>query len=463
MAEPCPMLREVLDPAETPQPLKGELGVDVAIVGGGYLGLWTALALQRQEPQLRILVLEADLCGSGASGRNSGMALPYWTKFEALEARFGAEEALRLCEVSARALDEIEAFAREESLDIEFRRAGWLWGATAAGQEGRWQGVMEALARHGRTPFRALDRAGVEALLDAPGYRCGAYDPAPATLHPGKLARGLRRVALARGIAIAERSPLLSLQRGRLSVLTTPQGRVTAERVVLAMNAWSLAVAELRSAILVITSDDGVTAPVPDFLERRRWRQGPIVTNSAVFVSGFRTTANGRIVGGVTGGKIGFGRLRGQRFEGPTPREPDILAALDETFGPGHGLSLAASWRGPIDRTRDGLPLYGRLPGPAALFYGYGFSGNGIVGCRLGGTILASLVLGRRDEWSGCGLVQPPGRWMPPEPVRYLGAHLVRGAVRQKDRFDREGRRQGPLGRALAGLAPGGVVTTRKD
>lgn len=458
----CAMLTEALRPDEPPQPLTGDRKVDVAIVGGGYLGLWTALALRELEPQLRILVLEADLCGGGASGRNSGMALPYWTKFEALEARLGAAEALSICDASAAALDEIEAFARDNALDIEFRRAGWLWGSTAAGQDGRWRGVMEALGRHGRAPFRALDRAGVESLLDAPGYRCGAHDPGPATLHPGKLARGLRRVALARGIEIAERTPMLALERGRPSVIATPGGKVTAERVVLAINAWSLRVPELRAGILVITSDDAVTAPVPDFLERHRWRHGPIVTNSAVFVSGFRTLADGRIVGGVTGGKVGFGSLTGQRFAGRTPREPDILAALDETFGPGHGLTLATSWRGPIDRTRTGLPLYGRLPGTAELFYGYGFSGNGIVGCRLGGSILASLALGRRDRWSACGLAQPPERWMPPEPVRYLGAHAVRWAVRQKDRLDRAGRRQGAIGRALAGLAPGGVVTTRK-
>ncbi len=459
----CVMLREALDPAEPPVLLRGAEQADVAIVGGGYLGLWTALELRRAEPQLRIAVLEADLCGGGASGRNSGMALPYWTKFEALAARCGVAEALRLCDASVAALDEIEAFATAQGLDIEFRRAGWLWGATSAGQEGRWQGVMAALAKQGREPFRALDKAGVEALLTAPGYRCGAYDPAPATLHPGKLARGLRRVALAQGIRIFEQSPMRRLDRGRPAVIATPLGSLTAGRVVLAINAWSLRVPELRPGILVITSDDAITAPVPDFLNRQCWRQGPIITNSSVFVSGFRTTRDGRIVGGVTGGKVGFGSLADQRFEGRTPREPDIAAALTETFGPGHGLTLATSWRGPIDRTRTGLPLYGRLPGPAELFFGYGFSGNGIVGCRLGGQILAALALGRRDEWSGCGLVTQPERWMPPEPIRYLGAHLVRGAVRQKDRLDNAGRRQGAIGRALANLAPGGVVTTRKS
>jgi len=461
-----PMLREALDPADRVEPLQGERQADVCIVGGGYLGLWTALELKAAEPGLRVVVVEADICGGGASGRNSGMALPFWTKFAALAARGGREEALRIGDASVAALDEIAAFAAAHALDIEFRRAGWLWGATCARQEGRWRPVIEALAAAGRAPFRELDRQGVAGLLDAPGYRCGAYDPAPATLHPGKLARGLRRVALARGIAIHEASPMRRLERGSRPSVHTPGGRIQADRVILAMNAWSLAVPELRPGILVITSDDGVTSPVPDFLERHRWGAGPIVTNSGVFVSGFRPTRDGRIVGGVTGGRIGFGSLgfgqgAGQRFEGRTPREGDILAALAETFGEGHGLTLAGSWRGPIDRTQSGLPLFGPLPGEERILFGYGFSGNGIVGCKLGAKVLAALALQRRDAWAEGPLVTAPGRFMPPEPLRYVGAHLVRWAVRQQDRRDRQGRGQGPLARRLAALAPGGVVTTK--
>lgn len=457
-----PMLLEALAGEAPAPPLRERRRADVCIVGGGYLGLWTALGLKRAEPALEVALLEADICGGGASGRNSGMALPLWTKIEALEARCGREEALRIAEASVAALDEIEAFARDGGLDIEFRRAGWLWGATCAGQVGRWRGVMATLSALGREPFRELDRQGVEGLLHAPGLLAGAYDPVPATLHPGKLVRGLRAAALAAGVAIYERSAMVRLERGSAPAVVTAEGRVDAGRVILCMNAWSLALPELRPGILVITSDDVVTPPVPDFLERHRWRQGPLVTDSGVFVAGWRTTADGRVVAGVTGGKIGFGSLDGQRFEGRTPREGDILAALRQGFGELGELSVAASWRGPIDRTRSGLPLFGPLPGEERILFGYGFSGNGIVGCKLGAKILASLALERRDEWAACGLVGRPERWMPPEPIRYVGAHMVRWAVRQQDRRDREGRATGRLARSLAALAPGGVVTTRR-
>jgi len=459
----CAMLLEALRPDEAPAPpLAGEIGADLCIVGGGYLGLWTAIEAKRAEPALSVVVLEADICGSGSSGRNSGMALPYWTKFEGLAAQCGQAEALALCDASLAALDEIDAFAREHAIDIEFRRSGWLWGATSERQKGRWNGVIAGLEKVGRAPFAALDRAGVEALIDAPGYLAGAYDPAPATIHPGKLARGLRRVALGLGVQLHENTPMQRLERGSAPAVTTPQGRVRAKRVVLAINSWSLAFPELRSGILVITSDDMVTRPAPAFIAKHRWRDGLIVTDSALFVSGFRATVDGRIVGGVTGGKVGYGALSGQRFYGRTPREGDIVAALARHFGSADGVEVASSWRGPIDRTQAGLPRYGHLPGAPAALFGYGFSGNGIVGCRLGGKILASLALEKRDRWATCGLVVQPGRWLPPEPLRYVGAHLVRWAVRKQDRADLENRRVGGLVQRLAALAPGGVVTTRK-
>jgi glycine/D-amino acid oxidase-like deaminating enzyme len=458
----CAMLLEALRPGEAAPPLAGDVGCDLCIVGGGYLGLWTAIEAKRAEPSLAVVLIEADICGSGASGRNSGMALPYWTKFEGLEAQCGREEALAICDASLAALGEIDGFAKEHGLDIEFRRSGWLWGATSERQNGRWNGVIAALDRVGRAPFKALDRSGVQALIDAPGYLGGAYDPAPATIHPGKLARGLRRVALALGVQLYERTPMRHLERGTEPVVTTPQGRIKAKRVALAINAWSLAFPELRSGILVITSDDMTTKPAPEFIARHRWRDGLIVTDSALFVSGFRASLDGRVVGGVTGGKVGYGALSGQRFYGRTPREGDIVAALARQFGSAEGVQVASSWRGPIDRTQAGLPRYGHLPGSPAVLFGYGFSGNGIVGCRLGGRILASLALGKQDRWANCGLVVQPGRWLPPEPLRYVGAHLVRWAVRKQDRADLENRKVGGLVQRLAALAPGGVVTTRK-
>src|SRR3954467_963268 len=141
-----PMLREAGDLDAVAPTAEGNIKADVCIVGGGYLGLWTAIRLLQAEPSLSVVIVEADLCGSGASGRNSGMALAWWSKFEALAAACGLDEALRLCRESAQAIEAVGAFCRTHDKDIEFRRTGWIWGATAARQEGRWTSVVEALA-----------------------------------------------------------------------------------------------------------------------------------------------------------------------------------------------------------------------------------------------------------------------------------------------------------------------------
>lgn len=458
-----PMLREVDDLGDLCPRLEGEHRADLCIVGGGYLGLWTALEIKAAEPSMEICVIEADICGGGASGRNSGMALPWWTKIEALIAQCGTDEGLRLARASVTAIDEIAAFADTHRFDIEFARTGWLWGSTSPREDGRWGGIIDALDHHGEAHFAELDRAGVEALVDAPGFRGGALDAACATLHPAKLVRGLRRVALQRGVTIFEETAMTNLRRGSPALIETDAGQVLARRVVLAMNAWSTAVPELDRGIFILTSDDAVSDPVPDFMAQRRWADGPILTDSAVFVSGYRPMADGRVSAGVSGGAIAFGHLGRTRWEGATPRAGDIAAAFTRGFGEGHGITFRDSWRGPIDRTRSGLPLFGPLPGHPNIHYGYGFSGNGIVGCRIGAQIMTSLVLERDDPWSNSGLVHPVEPWMPREPIRYIGAHMVRQAIRRQDQLDRMERDAGPITRKLASLAPGGIVTTATD
>ena len=119
---------------------------DVCIVGGGYTGLWTALRLNELEPGATIVLLDADICGGGPSGRNGGFALSWWPKIETLIKRAGEEEAFRLVRISERAVDELGAFCEREGIDAHYRRGGWLWTATSPAQVGSWEGAMAAAA-----------------------------------------------------------------------------------------------------------------------------------------------------------------------------------------------------------------------------------------------------------------------------------------------------------------------------
>lgn len=457
----CVWLREAIAPGETDAPsLSGHVSADVCIVGGGMAGLWTAIEIKAREPSCDIAIVEADICGGGASGRNSGMVLSQWAKLAALKAFCGKEQAVFLGDAFGASARNIEAFCNANGIDAEFRPDGWVWGATCPRHVGSWNSIIEELALCGRAPFTRLTRDEIAALCGTDRFLAGIHDPSAATLHPGKLVRGLRRVALARGIRIYENSRMLKLDRQRPAIVHTAGGTIRAPVCVLTLNVWSTALPELRSAILVIASDDAVTAPVPELLEKAGYLRRPLMGDSQTFVTGFRTTADHRFQPGISGGIIGFGSLGDNRFEGRSIREADIRASVARGFPAFADLPFTDSWCGPIDRTRSGLPLFGPLPGAPHILYGYGFSGNGVATTPVTARILASLALGVRDEWSTCGLVRQPERWLPPEPIRYVGAHLVRQAIRRKDRLEQEDRVPGPLVRALAAMAPGGITTS---
>lgn len=462
-----PWLREAIQPGERDEPaLEGAQKADVCIVGGGLAGLWTAIEIKRRAPQTDVAIVEADICGGGASGRNSGMVLSQWAKFQALEAFCGTDGAMRLGHHFGASADNIEKFAQEHGIDAEFRRDGWIWGATCERHVGSWRGILAALAKHDLAPFREIDKAEIAARTGSTSFLAGIHDPSAATLHPGKWVRGVRRVALKFGVRIYENSPMTRLQRSAPPVVRTAKGAITATRVILTMNAWSLAIPELRSGILVIASDDAVTEPIPELLDKLGYKAKPLMGDSQLFVTGFRTTGNHRFNPGITGGVIGFGAMgfgngAGDRFEGKSMREDVIRACVVRGYPALADVPFADSWYGPIDRTRSGLPLFGALPGSPDILYGYGFSGNGLSTTPIAGRVLASLALGQQDEYAGCGLVRPPERWLPPEPIRYIGAHMVRAAIKRKDAADQAGRQPGFIVRSLAGLAPGGITTSR--
>ncbi|HEX2045094.1 MAG TPA: FAD-binding oxidoreductase, partial [Gaiellaceae bacterium] len=216
-----------------PQPLQGDVEADFCVVGGGYTGLWTAIRLAELEPAARVVLLEADVCGGGPSGRNGGFALSWWPKLETLEQRAGREEAVRLARASEEAVTELGAFCEREGIDAHFHRGGWLWTATSPAQLDSWLGVVEAAAAAGAEPYRLLSAGEVQERTGSPVHLGAAFEANAATVQPALLARGLRRAAAARGVRVCERSPLVALDR-EAGVARTPGGSVRAEAVVLA-------------------------------------------------------------------------------------------------------------------------------------------------------------------------------------------------------------------------------------
>ncbi|HSK15201.1 MAG TPA: FAD-binding oxidoreductase [Gaiellaceae bacterium] len=452
-------LREAL-PGETgdssPELLE-PVSADVCVVGGGYTGLWTALRVKELEPAADVALVESDICGGGPSGRNGGFALSWWPKIESLVKRVGEGEAFRLVRASAEAVTELGEFCEREGVDAHFRQGGWLWTATSPVQVGSWEGAVAAAERAGERPFELLAADEVHRRTGSPVHLGAAFEAGAATVQPALLARGLRRVALARGIRIFERSPMVDLDRDA-GVVHTPSGSVRAGAVVLATGAWLSAVRELTSAIVAVASDMIATAPMAERLEEAGWVGGESISNCRLMVHYYRTTADGRIAFGQGGQRHVFGGRVDDEFLGETP--PSTRASLERDLVRlvpyARGVGVTHAWAGPIDRTLDGLPFFGRLPGAARIVYGAGYSGNGVAPSLTAGKILASSALGRDDEWSGCGLNRGAPGTFPPEPFRYLGGFAVRAAVRRKESREDEGRSVDPLTRRLAALAPQG-------
>lgn len=451
-------LQEVADVNEPPLPaLEGEVRADIAIIGGGYVGLWAALRIKEHDPACDVVILEQDICGGGASGRNGGFVLSWWAKIATMAKLFGKEDAIALGRASEEAITEISRFCSTHGNDAHYCQSGWLWTATTEAQLGAWEKPARLCEEFGVPAFRRLTDAEVARRAGSPTHRAGILERCGATVQPAALVRGLRRVALERGVRICENTPVTSLGRTRPCLLKTPRGTLHADRVVIATNGWAANLPELSRALVIISSDIVATAQIPERLEQIGWTGGEAITDSQQMVDYYRTTHDGRIAFGKGAGRVAYGGNIGVEFDRNAQRIPEVLADFHRYYPALRNVPVEYDWSGPVDRSADGMPLLGHLGGREHIVYGVGWSGNGVGPSVIGGRILASLALGRNDEWSACPLVDRPIPPLPREPVRYVGAWLVRNAIKRKESAEARGHKPSALDAALARLAPSGL------
>jgi glycine/D-amino acid oxidase-like deaminating enzyme len=438
-------------------PLIGRRKTDIVIIGGGYVGLWTALRIKKLDPNVDVTILEADICGGGASGRNGGFVLSWWPKFSSLVALFGKNEAVRLAQASEDAIDEIGEFCRKYVPQAEFRRSGWLWTATSMAQDASWNDVVKLADETKPGAFKSLSPAEVACLSGSPTHLSGVLEGSGAVVHPGHLVRGLREQALTLGVTIHENTKVRRFtRRGRLEV-RTEQGILTADRIIVATNAWAAGLRELHTRLFVISSDIVATAPIPRQLQEIGWYEGPAVTDSQTLVCYYRTTDSGRVVFGKGGWAIGIGGYMPPAMERHSGRADMVTRDFHRYYPMLRQVPVTHDWAGPIDRTYNSLPIIDWLNKEKTVAVGVGWSGNGVGPSVVGAKMLASMVLGRDDEWSNAGLVSAPAKHFPPDPIRYIGAHLVREAIIRKERAEALAIRPGRISVALSNLAPSGL------
>jgi len=439
------------------QHLEGEHRADVCIVGGGYSGLWTAIRLKELDPALNIALVEADICGAGASGRNGGIANGWLWRINTLVGLCGADDAVALTRASMSAIDDVERFCRAEGIDAQFRRAGWYWTATNRAQIGAWSQALETADGLGLGGLHAVEPSDLVRRLGSAAHLAGIVDRHAAILQPALLARGLRRVASKRGVRIYEKSPVVRVDGGSRPRVRTASGTVAAERIVLAANAWMVHLPAFRRRIVQLSSDIIATEPIPARLNELGWAGNESWSDTRINLNYARPTADRRIAFGRGGGTIAFGGRLGPRFDHSPAKTRLVRHAFRRVFPALDDVTITHAWSGPVDRAVSGFPWFDALGRNGRVFYAIGYSGTGIAACAMGGRILASLVLERDDEWTSLGAVlrriqSPPS--LPPEPARYIAGRIVQLGVARKEHAEDRGRRPSRVAETLAGLVP---------
>jgi glycine/D-amino acid oxidase-like deaminating enzyme len=430
-------------------PLHGDTTADVVILGGGYTGMWTAWFLKEAEPAIDVVLLEADICGGGPSGRNGGFLNGMYEDLGTMLRRFG-EEGRRTSELAARSIEEIGAWCDERGIDAWWGLHGDLGISTGPAFDDSVRKTVEEAERNGVGHlYRLLSAEEVRERFDSPVARIGLTMSHTAGVQPARLARGLRRVLIERGVRIHEGTPVTRFG-ARTATAETPGGAVRAGRAVLGLNAWSNALPAFRRSMYVRATYMVVTAPAPERLEAIRWTGGEGVYDMRTSLHYLRTTADGRIAFGGAGHRVAPKTIDGRyRYHERSVRE--LVADFRRWFPAFDDVPLEAAWGGPIDVSGMHLPFFGTLDGGIA-HYGVGFTGNGVGPCHLGGKILAGLTLGREDEYTSLPIARGPVKLLPPEPLFSIGEKTVVRAVIRRDDLLEVGRRVDPVTQAIAHL-----------
>lgn len=413
------------DPLVPRPPLGGDVAVDVAIVGAGFTGLWTALALKIADPALRITVLEREVAGFGASGRNGGWcsaALPM--SLASIAERHGRAGAVAMQRAMFATVDEVLATAASEGIDCDAAKGGHLHAARSPAQLPRLAAEISDARSwgFGEDVVRLLDRDEATERIAVTGLLGATYTPHCAAINPAKLVRGLARAAERRGVTIHEGTPVDAIQPGRAR---TPHGVVSAEVIVRATEAYTAQLPGAGRDLVPLYSLMIVTEPLPDDVWAGiGWADRETFDDARRLIIYAQRTADGRIALGGRGAPYHF--RSGVRPE--HDRDPGVHASLRsvlvELFPALTGVRITHEWGGPLGAPRDWHCSVG-LDRATGLAWAGGYVGDGVATTNLAGRTLADLITGKDTDLTRLAWVGHRSRRWEPEPFRWLGINAL--------------------------------------
>ena len=419
-------------------PLDGVTTADLAVVGAGYSGLWTALLAKEREPGRDVLVIEAGTAGWAASGRNGGFCSQSVTHgFDNGLSRF-PDEMDTLERLGRANLDAIAATVERYGIDCDFARTGELSVATAGWQWAQLREEYAAAAARGADVV-LLDRDAVRAEVDSPTYRGGLWDRTGcAMVDPARLVWGLRAACRSLGVRFHDNSPVTAISRSRAGLdLRTWRGRVTARQVALATGAHGTGLLRrLRHFVEPVYDYVLMTEPLSaDQLASIGWRRRQGIGDAGNQFHYYRLTADNRILwGGYDAVYYNGGRISPERDQRDATFE--VLAAhFAATFPQLDGVRFSHKWGGVIDTCSRFSGFFGTAHG-GRLAYAVGYTGLGVGATRFGAQVMLDLLGGEPTALTRLRMVRSKPAPFPPEPLRSGVIQLTRWSIAQADRHD---------------------------
>jgi glycine/D-amino acid oxidase-like deaminating enzyme len=447
-------LDAIAGPLTPRPPLPGDLECDVAIVGAGFTGLWTAYHLARNAPDMRIVVLEREIAGFGPSGRNGG-----WVSgglvgsAGAYRRSHGPAGVVRAIKETHAAVDHVGEVIERERIDCGFLKRGSLYTATTEPQRARLLAGYRELRELGigDEDVRLLDAAGANEIVRVEGCLNATFTPHAARIDPARLARGLAEACERLGVTIHEQTAVTGLSPRRVS---TDHGIVTADVVLQATEAYSVLLPSQRLRYLPLYSLMIATEPLPAATwDALGWTDGVLVSDNRYLFFYAQRTADGRIALGGRGAPYQLRRPIDEQNERNAEVRARLERAIARHFPAAAGAAVTHHWGGPLGVPRD-WSMAIRYDRAAGFGWAGGYAGHGVVAANISGRTLADLVLGRDTDLVTLPWVGHRSRRWEPEPLRFVASRAIVRVLGSADRREDSTGRPARRTRLIAPVLP---------
>lgn len=431
--------------------LNGSIDADIAILGAGLSGLWTAYYLLKRQPSLRIAIVEAEIAGFGASGRNGAWCTSgFPTGPSALSAKYGRATALAVQRAMHATVDEVGRVAKSEGLSIDWVKGGELLLARGPEQIAAVDHEFATMKDLGLLDHaQLLDAAETAERVRITRVEKALFLPDTATIHPGKLVRGLARTVEAMGATIYEQTRVTDFTGGAYPALHTDRGHVRAKTIVLAGEAYLSRLPKLRRQVAPIYSLITLTEPLSDAdWAEIGWQNREAIASCRYTVDYLSKTADGRILFGGRGAPYRFGSRIADSYDRHAPTHQMLMDNCRTWFPRLKDVKFTHAWGGPLGWPRDFMPTIAFDP-RTNIATARGYTGNGVSTTNLAGRILTDLITGESSDLLALPCVNHRSRNWEPEPLRFIG---IRAMVRSFAKLDAKAEATGtpPTGNSLA-------------